>query len=204
MKSLEKRGICWQSPTLITSGRGAPLKAQVPDARQARYSVATLLIASTTEKVLKQKVSRLFSFPKIAHKIELDHMFDHLAKQNRIEQPKSSLFRIFRQMRACSICIRLRPPSPKSIKKFLLLDTLRIRYNLPPKSCSIRSCSANGFCTVFICLEWQVFSQKIKNSFSLFTAYQILKGGDRAGHPLVCCFIAEWRFSNKKSPFTVR
>ena len=37
-------------------------------------------VASTTEKVLKQKDSRLFSFPKIAVKIELDHMFDHLAK----------------------------------------------------------------------------------------------------------------------------
>ena len=89
----------------------------------------------------------------VAVKIRLDHMFDHLAKQNRIEQPKSSLSRIFRQMRACSICIRLRPPSPKSIEKSLLLDTLRIRYNLPSKSCLIRSCLANGFCPVFMCLE---------------------------------------------------
>ena len=55
LKSLEKRGICWQSPTLITSGRGAPLKAQVPDARQARYSVATLLTASTKNKALNSK-----------------------------------------------------------------------------------------------------------------------------------------------------
>ena len=113
LQDLGKRGICWQSPTLITSGRGAPLKAQVPDARQARYSVATLLTASTTEKVLKQKVSRLFSFPKTAVKIELDHMFDHL-------------------------------------RIFLRFYELRIA----------------------------VFLQKNKNSFSLFTAYQILRGDD--------------------------
>ena len=35
-------------------------------------------VASTTEKVLKQKVSGLFSFPKIAVEIMHDHMFDHL------------------------------------------------------------------------------------------------------------------------------
>ena len=109
LQSLEKRGICWQSPTLITSERGAPLKAQVPDTRQARYSVAALLTASTTEKVLKQKVSRLFSFSKTAVKIMHDHMFDHL--------------RIF-------LC--------------------------------------------FYVLGIAAFLQKIKNSFSLFTAYQNL------------------------------
>ena len=107
-------------------------------------------------------------------------MFDHLAKQDQIEQLKSSLFHIFRQMRACSICIRLRPPSPKSIEKSLLLDTLRIRYNLPSKSCLIRSCLANGFFSVFMGLNSRFFLQKIKNSFSLFTAYQILRG-DRHG-----------------------
>ena len=77
-------------------------------------------------------------------------------------------------MRACSICIRLRPPSPKSIEKSLLLDTLRIRYNLPSKSCSIRSCLANGFFRFYV-LEIAVFFAENKNSFSLFTAYQILR-----------------------------
>jgi len=62
---------------------------------------------------LKQKVSRLFSFPKTAHKIELDHMFDHL--------------RIF----------------------------LR-----------------------FYELQIAGFFAENKNSFSLFTAYQILRGDD--------------------------
>ena len=70
-------------------------------------------VASTTEKALKLKVSRLFSFPKTAVKIELDHMFDHL-------------------------------------RIFLRFYELRIA----------------------------VFLQKIKNSFSLFTAYQILRGDD--------------------------
>jgi len=62
---------------------------------------------------LKQKVSRLFSFPKTAHKIELDHMFDHL---------------------------RILP--------------------------------------CFYGLGIAGFLQKNKKSFSLFTAYQILRGDD--------------------------
>jgi len=61
-------------PDVDNVGAGAPLKAQLPDARQARYSVATLLTASTMEKVLKQKVSGDFSFSKTAHKIELNHL----------------------------------------------------------------------------------------------------------------------------------
>ena len=73
-------------------------------------------VASTTEKVLKQKVSRLFSFPKTAVEIMYDHMFDHL--------------RIFPRFYELGIA---------------------------------------------------VFTRKIKNSFSLFTAYQILRG-DRHGH----------------------
>ena len=60
LQSLEKRRICWQRTTLITSERGAPLKAQVPDARQARYSVATLLTASTTKNLLKLKGFKRF------------------------------------------------------------------------------------------------------------------------------------------------
>ena len=79
-------------------------------------------VASTTEKALKQKVSRLFSFPKTAAKIGLDHMFDHL--------------RIF------------------------------------PR---------------FYVIRIAVFFAKNKNSFSLFTAYQILRG-ERVAHPFNIAF----------------
>ena len=43
-----------------------------------------------------------------------------ILERNKTNQPKSRLFRIFCEMRACSMDIQLRPPFPKSIEKYLL------------------------------------------------------------------------------------
>ena len=54
--------------------RDLTAKTDVDNVGAGRAAKGASPVASTTEKVLKQKVSRLFSFSKIVVKIMLDHL----------------------------------------------------------------------------------------------------------------------------------